>query len=706
MDAAVEFSPETVWQAALASIELELSRAAFNTWVKPTHLLKFTDSTFVISCINKYGRDWLEENLTFPLQKYLSNVMKTETRVRFVINDQRTDENDFIQKDKDGQANEESNPIELDIRYNSIRNILLEPGRVVRLPVYNLRWLPYVGSQIVFMVMALWQEYYLASYGKPSKGKFKVSVRAEQVCQWAGISRAQFFRIFQTDNKIEWFARKIETDHEVNKRTGRTKKSPNKYELYDSPLTPGDAEDLNSYLIAHGIQESPLSALQCALKADPKEILHYPVSLPQDHFDKMKPHYLTVHDVVRELVGHSPSGELESLTDQLADRLLAQGEFILVSWYFLKNWLPILGADAAMFVLVLRNLCYYNDETGEIRDEVWMEGGYIAIAARLGIKNPRLVANWLPARIEHGQRKEERTNCTNKEFSRRQRQQELLGLFVERIDHRMNMVGNYAWKFKVKRIDPLTPEHQAIQQAASSFLAKSTDEGIQNDLNSWISNIANDCLETVKTEPKIVLRRSDLTKDCSETLKGLFNDCFETLDLKDNDCFEMLLKILKNFKDTQKEKDTSSNQDTFDSSDNKTSQGEVVVTEKKENWSLELLLTRADKKNKLVLLEKEKSALPFVSWLIYSASQPGIQNPYSLAIAKLKENPGVGAGGPSERLAALSSGEFTRLIEHAISFYSPSNRDWQMLFREAKRDRIYLLADSLGLDWNMRRDHY
>jgi hypothetical protein len=204
-------------------------------------------------------------------------------------------------------------PVELDILYRSIRDSLLEPGRVVRLPVYFLRWLPYVHSQVIFVVMALWQEYYLASGGKAQKGNNKVSVRAEQVCQWAGISRAQFFRLLRPGSALYWFARKTETDHEVDKRTGRAKKSSNKYVLLDAPLTPGDAEDLKSFLLDHGIRESPVSALQAAVTADPKQILSYPVRLPPDNFETMQPRYLTVQEIVRDLVGRRLTQSLPRL---------------------------------------------------------------------------------------------------------------------------------------------------------------------------------------------------------------------------------------------------------------------------------------------------------------------------------------------------------------------------------------------------------
>jgi len=444
--------------------------------------------------------------------------------------------------------------------------------------------------------------------------------------------------------------------------------------------------------------------LKLAISTNPKEIFQYPVRRPSEDFTKMIPRYQTVQYVIRELVGHRLIGEIGNLADQLADRLVTQGDFILVSWYFLKHWLPMLGADAAMFVLVLRNLCYFNDETGEIRDEVWMDGGYEAIANRLGINNPRVVANWLPIWIDRGKRKDKLSERTVEEFSRRKRLQDLLGLFVERTDHRINSEGNYGWKFKVQRVDPLTSQHQTIQQATSFLFAKAENQDVLAELDSWISQLGNDCFETINTQPMVVLRLSDLIKDCSETLKSILNDCLETLDLQANDCFETLLKILKSFKDSLKDKDTSSTKDSSISGNNPSSQSVALVTDSEGNWSLDMLLARADKKNRSVLIGQEMSTMPFVSWIIHAASQPGIQNPYSLAIAKLKENPGISAGGASDRLASIPPRELVRLIEHSFSFYSPSDRNWRMLFADAKRDRIRLLADSLGLVLDIKEE--
>jgi hypothetical protein len=257
----------------------------------------------------------------------------------------------------------------------------------------------------------------------------------------------------------------------------------------------------------------------------------------------------------------------------------------------------------------------------------------------------------------------------------------------------------------VQRVDPLTPQHEKIRQATSSLLARSENQGVLDELFSWLGRVTNDCFETVKTEPKVVLRLSKLANGCSETLKDILKDCFETLELEDKGCFETLLKTLKRFKDSQKEKKPSSTQDSSNTPANDpVLQTVEAVTESNGDWSLEKLLVRADKKNRQTLLDQEKNAVAFVSWVIHGVSQSTIQNPYSLAIAKLKANPGISAGGASGRLAILSPGELARLIKQSLTFNSPSDRDWRMLFAAAKRDRIRLLADELGLVFEIEEE--
>jgi hypothetical protein len=705
MDAVIKFTPEKAWLAAKSQLQMDLSRSVFDTWVKPTSFISFDGGVFTIGCPNKACSEWVTNRLTTTLERCLGGILRQGIQIRFDLITQEEDKNWTNEEEVQQAPSSDQDLVELSFLHNSLRNVVLEPNRVVRMPVYFLRWLPYVQSQTIFLVIALWQEYYLSSEGKTGDGNNKVSARAEQVCQWAGISRAQFFRSIQPGGTLDWFVRKIDTDYELDRQTRRSKKSSNKYLLYDTPITPGDADDLKAYLISHGIQDAPIETLQSTLTVDPKEILCYPIREPSKNFGSLQPCHLTIHKVIEELLGHKLNTELSILTDQLADRLLARGEFILISWYFLKHWLPLLGSETAMFILILRNLCYFNDEKGEIRDEVWVEGGYEVIAKRLGIPNPRLVATWFPSRIERDNKNHKLSKNTEHEISRRKDIQDRIGLFIQRTDHRMNSSGCYAWKFKVQRADPLIPHQEIIFTQVNSFLLRCEEKKLQGELNTWINQVTNDCLapvrpwgETVKDGVMHDFRLTGITGGCSETLKTILDDCFETIDWSANDCSETLLKILKNLKDTFINQDSSTHQDSSTSSiANQSAKAVMAVINAKGDWSLEKLLSYANKKNRQTLLDQEKDAQSFVSWVIYGVSQASIQNPYSLAIAKLKENPGIGAGRASESLASLAPKQLARLIIQELSFHHPSDKKWSLLFPIASHDRIRLLADTLGL---------
>jgi len=692
----IPISPERAWQMALDQLQMDMSRAAFDTWVKSVEFVSFTDDQFTLGTCNTYGRDWLESRLTMTIQRLLQGILNQTVTVVFIVQDAVDHEED--QEDEEEQDEEEDGEdVYLQALQQSVRSVLIEPERVVKLPVYFLRWLPYVEAEVLFLVLALRQEYYIATGGKGNSSG-KVAARAERVCQWAGISRAQFFRLMQPCSSFDWFGKKSETDHEVDKRTGRTKKSSNKYTLFGIPITPGDAEDLKQYLLSRGIHENPKAALLAALSAQPRDILRYPVRVLSADESITPPRKRSVQDVVREAAGQKLTPELMELADRFSDHLLTPNEFILVSWYFLHHWLPLLGADAAMLILILRNACYFNEVTGEMRDEVWIEGGYEALAQRLGLANPRLIAHWFPAAIERGRHKQNWTSSTQKEVNRRVQFQERMGAFAQRVDHRAGENGAYARKFKVQRADPLIPEHERLYQEVARLVSELDQDGLLDELIDQVERAFNDCSETVGNRPRIVLSRSKFLNDCCETLATRLNDCLETLDLKSDDCFETLLKILKAFKDSFFEQDSSSYQDSSPAlRARRLKQLVAEVSTSQNTWRLECLLAKASEKQRALLIKQEKDGVAFVAWLIHGAASSRIESPYSLAIAKLVETPRKGTGGACERLAALPPGELIGMLRRRLSLSQPGNSDWDVALGNASLDRVRLLADLLNL---------
>jgi hypothetical protein len=689
-------SPEQIWSWIQMSLRADMPRANYDTWVHPAQAISFVDDRFVIGCHNDYGLRWLESRLTTTIRRMIECEAGRPVQVEFVLlnQDPFTDKGD--EPVPDGDPVTDHGHFSLEPVYASLRDAIMEPDRVVKMPVYFLRWLPYVGARTVFEVIGLWQEYYLSSHGKQPRGNEKVATRIERVGQWAGVSRAQLFRDLTPGEGLYWFMKKIETDHELDRTTGRSKKSANKYQLYGIPLTPGDAEDLLTFLDQQGIQQDAAGALQTALAVQPSEILQYPFRRHSDSFLKMSPHRISVQDVIRKAVGKKLDAQLADLADQLADRLLAPTDFIIIRWYFLQHWLPKLGHDAAMFILLLRNLCYFNDETGEIRDDVWVKAGYETLADRLGLDNPRQVALWLPPAFARGGQKAERSKSTNQEMARRELLQKHIACFVERLDYRSISQEGYDWHFRVQRYDPLSPEHETVKQAAFRLLSAVENARMLDDLLSLFSDLPNDCFETLKNEPMIVLRRSKLSNDCCETLAPILKDCFETLmDLPD-DCFETLLKTLKGFKDSRKERDSITNPDSSKPEGCPNHQEGVGAVQQGE-WNLERLLARVNAKRRQVLISQEKSAVPFLSWILYGAANPSIQDPLGLAVSKLMDQSGMNAGGAFLRLANLAPEQLIQLIRMEMSMQNPSNRDWRLAMKSIHRERMILLSDLLGI---------
>lgn len=77
--------PEKVWQAALGELQLQMTKATFDTWVKQTYVLAYEDGTFFIGVQNGYAKDWLENRLCGTVQRTLTGILNRSTEVRFVV---------------------------------------------------------------------------------------------------------------------------------------------------------------------------------------------------------------------------------------------------------------------------------------------------------------------------------------------------------------------------------------------------------------------------------------------------------------------------------------------------------------------------------------------------------------------------------------------------------------------------------------------
>jgi chromosomal replication initiator protein len=85
MEISLTMKPEKVWQAALGELQLQMTKATFDTWVKQTHVVAYEDGTFIIGVQNGYAKDWLENRLMGTVKRTLAGILNRSVEVRFTV---------------------------------------------------------------------------------------------------------------------------------------------------------------------------------------------------------------------------------------------------------------------------------------------------------------------------------------------------------------------------------------------------------------------------------------------------------------------------------------------------------------------------------------------------------------------------------------------------------------------------------------------
>lgn len=76
---------EQAWQAAQGQLQIEMPKAAYDTWVRDAEYFSYEDGTFIISVHNAYARDWLDSRLSSTVVRILTGMMNRTVEVRFIV---------------------------------------------------------------------------------------------------------------------------------------------------------------------------------------------------------------------------------------------------------------------------------------------------------------------------------------------------------------------------------------------------------------------------------------------------------------------------------------------------------------------------------------------------------------------------------------------------------------------------------------------
>ena len=78
---------EHAWQAVLGQLQLEMSKASFDTWVSSAEFLNYDETTqcFEIGVKNAYARDWLDDRLSATIARLLTGMMGNPVSTNFKV---------------------------------------------------------------------------------------------------------------------------------------------------------------------------------------------------------------------------------------------------------------------------------------------------------------------------------------------------------------------------------------------------------------------------------------------------------------------------------------------------------------------------------------------------------------------------------------------------------------------------------------------
>ena len=75
-----------VWRAALGELQVSLSPANYETWLRDTALVDVDDHRFRIAVPNGFAKDWLETRYRSLISQTLARIVGYSVQVEFLVN--------------------------------------------------------------------------------------------------------------------------------------------------------------------------------------------------------------------------------------------------------------------------------------------------------------------------------------------------------------------------------------------------------------------------------------------------------------------------------------------------------------------------------------------------------------------------------------------------------------------------------------------
>jgi len=372
-----EISPGDVWETVLDELKRQMPQQDFDTWVRPSELLGMENGIAEIGVPNRYARDYLEDRLASMTTRILTDLLQQTVAVRFVVS-------------AGGPA---ADTVEFQPQaYQSLYEQIVRPEQRVILPGYFRRHLRVTGPKEAWIYVSARQLGYRSGL-RDGQGSGHFSAQA--IAALSGVTRRTVQRTLESPKsrrKLAGLLWPLPDEPRWQTGDGAPRRMPRRYGVAMTlPLTAADACSLRRWLIANLERfDGPEGVLRAACQAPLDDLIPLDAQAPDDALPQ------TVEALVRDLFADTlPEATCQALAAQLQNHLMPPNDTIHITLFFLEHVLPYLGPGAAWLLVLLRDRCWVNPETGEARTRVAVPGGYAEMAAWLGIRRPKTVWEYL-----------------------------------------------------------------------------------------------------------------------------------------------------------------------------------------------------------------------------------------------------------------------------------------------------------------------
>jgi hypothetical protein len=146
---------DQIWQASLRELQLQMTKATFDTWLKNTRAISHEGEIFIVGVPNALARDWLENRLLTTVERTLVGIVGHPVEVEFAVLEESTPAQPQGRRPA-AVSQQEGEQLALEPIYTTAASAIIRPELNVATSLYSVqKWLPLLGVQRWSLVQVL-----------------------------------------------------------------------------------------------------------------------------------------------------------------------------------------------------------------------------------------------------------------------------------------------------------------------------------------------------------------------------------------------------------------------------------------------------------------------------------------------------------------------------------------------------------------------